>query len=315
MTPRPQFTDGTPRWEVPLKINAPSGGNQNRLYEVEFTNEPAFSFRVVRKSSGTVLFDTCLGGFTFADQFLQFSTRLPSRNLYGIGENEQHTFRHSFEKYPNYPLWARDEPPGVRNQFISYTPYILSFCTCHCTVWRELETCMEYNPTTQFWKTMAMHIPSQLWTATLKVISNSEMLKSLQSYLALMLSQNSTFSQALVSCIVPLAAFWTCTSFLAQHLRMLCNNILKPWDALASLLTFPLDSISVDMGTIPWRICKRQWIGLPTPESHTTSNGVTLISWTVNWTLLWAQSTLAAWATMSENSRQEGLNSSQFWFI
>jgi maltase-glucoamylase len=62
----------------------------------------------------TVLFDTSLGGFTFADQFLQFATRLPNRNLYGIGENEQPSFRHSFEKYPNWPLWGRDEPPNVR---------------------------------------------------------------------------------------------------------------------------------------------------------------------------------------------------------
>ena len=112
-----QVTDGTARWEVPLQVNPAQGGNTNRLYEVYFTQEPVFSFKVVRKSSGTVLFDTSVGGFTFADQFLQFATRLPNRNLYGIGENEQPSFRHSFEKYPVWPLWGRDEPPNVKYQY------------------------------------------------------------------------------------------------------------------------------------------------------------------------------------------------------
>ena len=100
-----------------MVINPPSAPASNPLYEVVTSSDPVFSFKVIRKSSGAVLFDTSLGGFTFADQFLQLATYLPNKNLYGIGENEQPSFRHSFEKFPNWPLYARDQPPSVSTHF------------------------------------------------------------------------------------------------------------------------------------------------------------------------------------------------------
>ncbi|CAG7723181.1 unnamed protein product, partial [Allacma fusca] len=83
---RIKITDGTPRFEVPVEIGAAIGGNANPLYEVQTSNNPVFSFKVVRKSTRAVLFDTSLGGLTFSNQFLQIATRLPTKNLYGIGE-------------------------------------------------------------------------------------------------------------------------------------------------------------------------------------------------------------------------------------
>jgi hypothetical protein len=109
---RIKISDGSPRWEVPLQIDPPSDGNENRLYDILFTDIPVFSFKVLRKSTGTTVFDTSLGGFTFADQFIQLGIKLPSRNVYGIGENEQHHFRHSLEKFPNFALWAKDQGPN-----------------------------------------------------------------------------------------------------------------------------------------------------------------------------------------------------------
>jgi hypothetical protein len=110
-----KITDGTPRFEVPLEIGTAGPATANRLYNVEINEDPAtpFFFKVVRKEGSVTLFDTSLGGFTFSDQFLQFTTKLPSKNLYGIGEVEQHSFRHSFEGYPNWPLFGRDQPPDV----------------------------------------------------------------------------------------------------------------------------------------------------------------------------------------------------------
>ncbi|OXA46849.1 Maltase-glucoamylase, intestinal [Folsomia candida] len=118
-----QITDGTPRWEVPLRIDPPSGGNQNPLYDIRFTNIPAFSFKILRRATGTTLFDTSLGGFTFADQFLQMGIKLPSRNVYGIGENEQPTFRHSFEKWPRWVLWAKGLPPSYDASLYGVHPH------------------------------------------------------------------------------------------------------------------------------------------------------------------------------------------------
>ena len=47
-----------------------------------------------------------------AEQFLQIVSRLPSMDVYGIGENEHHSFRHNFN-FKTWPLFARDQPPSV----------------------------------------------------------------------------------------------------------------------------------------------------------------------------------------------------------
>jgi len=117
------------RFEVPLKLEvpAPTSPAENPLYEIQFSNEPVFSFRVIRKSSGSVLFDTSLGGLTFAQQFIQFSTKLPSTNLYGIGENEQQSFRHQFHKFQKFAIFSRDHAPDVSSGIFKYpSPYYMA---------------------------------------------------------------------------------------------------------------------------------------------------------------------------------------------
>jgi len=97
-----------------MKINSPScTPSKAPLFSIEFTNDPVFAFKVTRKSSGTVLFDSSLGGLTFADQFLQIGIKIPSKNAFGIGENEQRSFRHDFTKFETLALWARDQAPNV----------------------------------------------------------------------------------------------------------------------------------------------------------------------------------------------------------
>jgi alpha-glucosidase len=116
--------NSTARFEVPLQINPPASSDiSDKKYEVQFSNDPTFSFRVVRTAGGTVLFDTSMGGFTFSEQFLQFSTKLPTKNLYGIGENEQPTFRHNFDNYLNWPLYGRDQPPDFDANMYGVQPY------------------------------------------------------------------------------------------------------------------------------------------------------------------------------------------------
>ncbi|CAG7827920.1 unnamed protein product, partial [Allacma fusca] len=59
---------------------------------------------------------------TFSNQFLQIATRLPTKNLYGIGENEQHSFRHKFDQYYTWPLYTRDQPPNSNDNMYSVHP-------------------------------------------------------------------------------------------------------------------------------------------------------------------------------------------------
>ncbi len=47
----------------------------------------------------------------FGDHFLQIATYLPSKNIYGFGENTHESLRHDLN-YKTWPLFARGYPPG-----------------------------------------------------------------------------------------------------------------------------------------------------------------------------------------------------------
>lgn len=103
-----------PRYEVPLKMNIPNPTRRptDLRYDIIVTSKNPFHFKVIRKSTGTVLWDTSVGGLTFEDQFLQIATRLPSRNVYGFGENVHTSLKHDMD-WTMWPMFARDQPPGA----------------------------------------------------------------------------------------------------------------------------------------------------------------------------------------------------------
>nr|OQO15523.1 hypothetical protein B0A51_17450 [Rachicladosporium sp. CCFEE 5018] len=60
---------------------------QNIDLQFSWSNDPSFSFTVVRKSTGDVLFDTRGSVLVYENQFIEFVTQLPENyNLYGMGE-------------------------------------------------------------------------------------------------------------------------------------------------------------------------------------------------------------------------------------
>ena len=76
---------------------------------------------IVNDETHVYRFDTSMGGLTFSDQFLQLSSRLPSMNLYGIGEHARETHRHNMD-YTAWGLMSRDEPtePVSKNSRKAY---------------------------------------------------------------------------------------------------------------------------------------------------------------------------------------------------
>ena len=60
-------------------------------------------------------FDSSMGGLTVAEQFLMISTKLATKYLYGMGENNHDTFVHNMS-YKTWPIFARDQPPDYVNQ-------------------------------------------------------------------------------------------------------------------------------------------------------------------------------------------------------
>ena len=89
------FPSNVDRYEVPISIKRQEELTEDDLdVWIDCNDQPVFSWRLVRKSSGAVLFDSRLGGLTVSDQFIQISGLLPSANIYGFGEQEQPKFRH-----------------------------------------------------------------------------------------------------------------------------------------------------------------------------------------------------------------------------
>ncbi|NIG60377.1 maltase-glucoamylase, intestinal-like [Pontoporia blainvillei] len=106
------------RYEVPHEHVQPFNGNAASplTYKVEVSKQP-FSIKVIRTSNSHVLFDSSIGPLLFADQFLQLSIRLPSANVYGLGEHVHQQYRHDMN-WKTWPIFARDTiPKGVTFQY------------------------------------------------------------------------------------------------------------------------------------------------------------------------------------------------------
>lgn len=67
---------------------APTNDSDSTDLQFSWTNEPTFSFTVLRQSSGEILFSTEGSKLVYEDQFIEFVTALPENyNLYGMGEH------------------------------------------------------------------------------------------------------------------------------------------------------------------------------------------------------------------------------------
>ncbi|XP_006861321.1 PREDICTED: maltase-glucoamylase, intestinal [Chrysochloris asiatica] len=115
------------RYEVPVPLNkpgTPSSTSGGRLYEVMIKENP-FGIQIRRKSTGNIIWDSQVLGFTFNDMFIRISTRLPSQYLYGFGETE-HRF---FQRQMNWHTWgmfSRDQPPGYKMNSYGVHPYYMA---------------------------------------------------------------------------------------------------------------------------------------------------------------------------------------------
>ncbi|XP_067246031.1 sucrase-isomaltase, intestinal [Chanodichthys erythropterus] len=114
------------RYEVPhehvqsLSSSHPTGPLKYRL---ELIHKP-FGLRVWRTSPEKILFDTTLGPLVFADQYLQLSAKLPSHNIYGLGEHVHQTFRHD-TNWRTWPIFTRDGfPNGGTHNLYGHYPYL-----------------------------------------------------------------------------------------------------------------------------------------------------------------------------------------------
>ncbi|KAH9504147.1 hypothetical protein Btru_065110, partial [Bulinus truncatus] len=110
-----RFVFDTPdgkRYKVPKQMKLSSTKQLNPKYEFKVTNFDNFAFQIIRASTKTVIFDIGVGsgGLVLSDQFLQITTKLPSTNVYGLGEHVHDHFKHQMNK--TWTSFARDQPPS-----------------------------------------------------------------------------------------------------------------------------------------------------------------------------------------------------------
>lgn len=89
-----------------------------------FVNENPFAIKVYRKSNGRLIFDTSVAPLIYADQYIQFSTRLVNKIFYGIGEH-QDSLAHTAD-WNKYTFWNRDIPPTVNTNLYGTHPFYMS---------------------------------------------------------------------------------------------------------------------------------------------------------------------------------------------
>ncbi|XP_034043234.1 lysosomal alpha-glucosidase [Thalassophryne amazonica] len=111
------------RFEVPISVPSVTKKAERSDYVVEVSKEP-FGLIVKRRSTGAVLLNTTVAPLFYADQFLQFSTSLPSQFLYGLGEHRS-TFLHDVH-WNTLTLWTRDVPPTEQTNLYGAHPFYLA---------------------------------------------------------------------------------------------------------------------------------------------------------------------------------------------
>lgn len=115
------------RYEVPVPLNTPrvpSSTTEGQLYDVLIKKNP-FGIEIRRKSTGSVIWDSQLLGFTFNDMFIRISTRLPSQYVYGFGETEHTAFRRDLN-WHTWGMFSRDQPPGYKKNSYGVHPYYMA---------------------------------------------------------------------------------------------------------------------------------------------------------------------------------------------
>ncbi|XP_035110446.3 maltase-glucoamylase isoform X1 [Callithrix jacchus] len=114
------------RYEVPVPLNTPrvpASSPEGQVYDVLIKKNP-FGIEIRRKSTGTIIWDSQLLGFTFNDMFIRISTRLPSKYLYGFGETEHRSYRRDLN-WHTWGMFSRDQPPGYKKNSYGVHPYYM----------------------------------------------------------------------------------------------------------------------------------------------------------------------------------------------
>nr|XP_012150825.1 PREDICTED: lysosomal alpha-glucosidase-like isoform X2 [Megachile rotundata] len=119
----PSKTRYEPPWPVRPDPKPFTRKNINAKYKLDIDNTK-LGFKVYRTSDDTTIFDSFnVGGFIFANQFLQISALLPTHNIYGIGEHQ--TGLKLNTNWQSFTLFNKDQPPIENANLYGSHPFYL----------------------------------------------------------------------------------------------------------------------------------------------------------------------------------------------
>nr|CAB3247932.1 lysosomal alpha-glucosidase-like [Phallusia mammillata] len=111
------------RYEVPIETPAVKNATTDpTLYSVFFQSSQ-FGITLKRQSSGNVIFNSSAGPLIYADQFLQLSTFLPSKNIYGLGERHEQALVST--NWKRIVFWNRDQGPDSNANLYGSHPFYM----------------------------------------------------------------------------------------------------------------------------------------------------------------------------------------------
>ncbi|OJD35735.1 alpha-glucosidase [Diplodia corticola] len=96
---------------------------QDNDFQVAWSNDPSFSFSVIRRSTGDVVFSTEGSVLVYEDQFIEFVTSMPEDyNIYGLGEHI-----HGLRLGTNYTatIYAADVGDPIDDNIYGSHPFYL----------------------------------------------------------------------------------------------------------------------------------------------------------------------------------------------
>ncbi|XP_012261340.2 lysosomal alpha-glucosidase-like [Athalia rosae] len=121
------YDPSNPRYEPPWPVRSDWNIRRSKDKRDKYvfrTEESTSGFTVKRSADNTTLFDSIgKGGFTFADQFLQLHSTLPSHNIYGLGEHRS-TLRLD-TNWQSFTMFNRDQAPVEKTNLYGTHPFYL----------------------------------------------------------------------------------------------------------------------------------------------------------------------------------------------
>jgi alpha-glucosidase len=108
---------------VPYPKQSTSYDSQDADLQFSWSNDPSFSFKIIRKSTGDVVFDTTGSVLVYENQFIEFVSKLPeNHNIFGLGE-QIHNLRLG-DNY-NATIYAADAGDPIDGNIYGSHPFYL----------------------------------------------------------------------------------------------------------------------------------------------------------------------------------------------